>query len=121
MRAIAPTVSVAALLAIIAILSVTPAHAQEPPDSADETRTQLTTAGIPLLNSPPPVPSPSALPAQPGPEAPPQAIPVDLPIPDPTDWIPNPTDWIPGGLNPLNWAGDIVNAVFTIEIGRAHV
>lgn len=118
MRAIAPTVSVAALLAIIAILNVTPAHAQEPPDSADETRTQLTTAGIPLLNSPPSAPSPSAPPAQPGPDAPPQAIPVDLPIPDPTEWIPNPTDWIPGGLNPLNWAGDIVNAVFTI-VGKA--
>jgi len=60
----------------------------------------------------------SAPPAQPGADAPPQAIPVDLPIPDPTDWIPNPTDWIPGGLNPLNWAGDIVNAVFTI-VGKA--
>lgn len=114
MRAIASRVSVAALLATIAILNVTPANAQEPPDSVDETRTELSSSGIPLLNLPASHPPP----AQPGPEAPPQAIPVDLPIPDPTDWIPNPTDWIPGGLNPLNWAGDIVNAVFTI-VGKA--
>jgi hypothetical protein len=113
------TVSVAAMLAITAVLNVTTADAQEPPNSTEETRTQLRTAGIPLLNSPPaPSASASAPPAQPGPDPAPQAIPVDLPIPDPTDWIPNPTDWIPGGLNPLNWAGDIVNAVFTI-VGKA--
>lgn len=116
MRALAMTVSVAALLAITAFLHVTTAFAQEPSDTAEETRTQLSSAGVPLLNSRP-VP-PSALPAQPGADPPSQAIPVDLPIPDPTDWIPNPTDWIPGGLNPLNWAGDIVNAVFTI-VGKA--
>lgn len=119
MRAIATTVSVAALLAITAVLHVTTADAEEPPNSTEETRTQLRTAGIPLLNSPPaPSASASAPPAQPAPGAPPQGIPVDLPIPDPTDWIPDPTDWIPGGLNPLNWAGDIVNAVFTI-VGKA--
>ncbi len=89
--------------------------AQEPSTEVDDARTDLGTAGIPLLNSPPSTQPP---PAQPAPGASPQAIPVDLPIPDPTDWIPNPTDWIPGGLNPLNWAGDIVNAVFTI-VGKA--
>lgn len=85
---------------------------------ADDTLSQLSSAGVPLLNSPPAASTQSQPPAEPGPDAPPQAIPVDLPIPDPTDWIPHPTDWIPGGLNPLNWAGDIVNAVFTI-VGKA--
>jgi len=85
---------------------------------ADDTLGELSSAGIPLLNSPPAPSTQPQPPTQPGPEAPPQAIPVDLPIPDPTDWIPNPTDWIPGGLNPLNWAGDIVNAVFRI-VGKA--
>ncbi len=93
------------------VFGTTSATAQE----ADGTQAELSSAGIPLLNSPPASPIP---PAQTGPDAAPQAIPVDLPIPDPTDWIPNPTDWIPGGLNPLNWAGDIVNAVFTI-VGKA--
>lgn len=85
---------------------------------ADDTLGELSSAGIPLLNSPPAPSTQPQPPAQPAPGDQPQAIPVDLPIPDPTDWIPNPTDWIPGGLNPLNWAGDIVNAVFTI-VGKA--
>ena len=103
-------------VAIVCVLASTgSAAAQVPPDSAEDTRGELSSAGIPLLNSPPASQTP---PAQPGPGGQPQAIPVDLPIPDPTDWIPNPTDWIPGGLNPLNWAGDIVNAVFTI-VGKA--
>jgi len=76
--------------------------AQEPGIEVEDARTALETAGVPLLNSPASQPIP---PAEPGPAAAPRAIPVDLPIPDPTDWNPNPTDWIPGGLNPLNWAG----------------
>ena len=94
------------------------ASAQEADSAVDEAAGSLRSAGVPLLNSPPPAQSVSAPPVQPDPDGQPQAIPVDLPIPDPTDWIPNPTDWIPGGLNPLNWAGDIVNAVFTI-VGKA--
>jgi hypothetical protein len=78
---------------------------------------ELGSAGVPLVSGSE-VTEQVTPPAQPAPDGPPQAIPVDLPIPDPTDWIPNPTDWIPGGLNPLNWAGDIVNAVFTI-VGKA--
>lgn len=108
---------VSSVLAIVAVVGLTTSvvSAQEPPDESRETAESLRSAGIPLLNSPPSTQPPMA---QPTPDAQPQAIPVDLPIPDPTDWIPNPTDWIPGGLNPLNWAGDIVNAVFTI-VGKA--
>ena len=86
---------------------------------ADDTRDQLSSAGIPLLNSPPAPVQQQVPPGQPGPEGqPPPDTQVDLPIPDPTDWIPNPLDWLPGGLNPVNWAKDIVNAVFTL-IGQA--
>ncbi|MCL4230920.1 MAG: hypothetical protein KJ053_05025 [Dehalococcoidia bacterium] len=96
------------------LVGTTSAIAQE----ADDTLDELSSAGIPLLNSPPAASTQPQPPAQPASDPAPQAIPVDLPIPDPTDWIPNPTDWIPSGLNPLNWAGDIVNAVFTI-VGKA--
>ena len=106
--------SVFAIVAVVG-LATSVASAQEPPDEPRETAESLRSAGIPLLNS---LPSTQPPPAQPAPGGQPQAIPVDLPILDPTDWIPNPTDWIPGGLNPLNWAGDIVNAVFTI-VGKA--
>jgi hypothetical protein len=94
------------VLAILALVGLTTSvvSAQEPPDEPREIAESLRSAGIPLLNSPP-APSTQPPPAQPGREAPPQAIPVDLPIPDPTDWIPNPTDWIPGGLNPLTGPG----------------
>ncbi len=44
----------------------------------------------------------------------------DLPIPDPAGWIPSPLDWLPGGLNPVNWAKDIVKAVFPL-LGWATV
>lgn len=86
---------------------------------ADDTLDQLSSAGIPLLNSPPAPAAQQVPPGQPGPEGqPPPDTLVDLPIPDPTDLIPNPLDWLPGGLNPVNWAKDIVNAVFTL-IGQA--
>jgi len=41
----------------------------------------------------------------------PQAIPAGL-------GIPNPIDWLTSSLNPVSWAGDLVNAVFT-TIGKA--
>jgi len=98
------------------VVGAASATAQE----ADETLDELSSAGIPLLNSPPaPTQQQVPPPGQPGPDGqPPPDTLVDLPIPDPTDWIPNPMDWIPGGLNPVNWAKDIVNAVFTL-IGQA--
>ncbi|MBN9493985.1 type IV secretion system protein [bacterium] len=117
MRAFLIAASLASVLAY-ALLGEATAIAQEPEDTIDSTRDELATAGVPLLNSPLAPIEPQAAPGQADPDGQPQAIPVDLPIPDPTDWIPNPTDWIPGGLNPLNWAGDIVNAVFTI-VGKA--
>lgn len=93
------------------VVGAASATAQE----ADDTLDELLSPGVPLLNSPL-APAP---PGQPGPEGqPPPDTLVDLPIPDPTDWIPNPLDWLPGGLNPVNWAKDIVNAVFTL-IGQA--
>ena len=97
------------------VVGAASATAQE----ADDTLDELSSAGIPLLNSPP-APAPQQVsPGQPGPEGqPPPDTLVDLPIPDPTDLIPNPLDWLPGGLNPVNWAKDIVNAVFTL-IGQA--
>ena len=86
---------------------------------ADDTLDQLSSAGIPLLNSPPAPAAQQVPPGQPGPEGqPPPDTLGDLPLPDPTDLIPNPLDWLPGGLNPVNWAKDIVNAVFTL-IGQA--
>lgn len=86
---------------------------------ADDTLDELSSAGIPLLHSPPAPVQQQVPPGQPGPEGqPPPDTLVDLPIPDPTDWIPNPLDWLPGSLNPVNWAKDIVNAVFTL-IGQA--
>ena len=102
-------------LAAALVAGAASATAQE----ADDTLDELSSAGIPLLNTPP-APAPQQVPpAQPGPEGqPPPDTLVDLPIPDPTDWIPNPLDWLPGGLNPVNWAKDIVNAVFTL-IGQA--
>lgn len=97
------------------VVGATSATAQETDDTLD----QLSSAGIPLLNSPPAPVQQQAPPGQPGPDGqPPPDTLVDLPIPDPTDWIPNPLDWLPGGLNPVNWAKDIVNAVFTL-IGQA--
>ncbi len=97
------------------VVGVATATAQE----ADGTLDELSSAGIPLLNSPPAPVQQQVPPGQPGPDGqPPPDTPVDLPIPDPTDWIPNPLDWLPGGLNPVNWAKDIVNAVFTL-IGQA--
>ncbi|MCL4239720.1 MAG: hypothetical protein KJ048_00055 [Dehalococcoidia bacterium] len=97
------------------VVGAASASAQE----ADDTLDELSSAGIPLLNSPP-APTPQQVPpGQPGPEGqPPPDTLVDLPIPDPTDLIPNPLDWLPGSLNPVNWAKDIVNAVFTL-IGQA--
>ena len=102
-------------LACALVVGAASATAQE----ADDTLDELSSAGIPLLNSPP-APAPQQIPPGPsGPEGqPPPDTLVDLPIPDPTDWIPNPLDWLPGGLNPVNWAKDIVNAVFTL-IGQA--
>ena len=98
-------------LACALVVGAASATAQE----ADDTLDELLSPGVPLLNSPL-APAP---PGQPGPEGqPPPDTLVDLPIPDPTDWIPNPLDWLPGGLNPVNWAKDIVNAVFTL-IGQA--
>ncbi|MCC6177199.1 MAG: hypothetical protein IT305_17980, partial [Chloroflexi bacterium] len=97
------------------VVGVATATAQE----ADDTLDELSSAGIPLLNSPPAPVQQQVPPGQPGPEGqPPPDTLVDLPIPDPTDWIPNPLDWLPGGLNPVNWTKDIVNAVFTL-IGQA--
>jgi hypothetical protein len=98
-----------------ALVGAASATAQE----ADDTLDELSSAGIPLLNSPP-APTPQRVPpGQTAPEGqPPPDTLVDLPIPDPTGWIPNPLDWLPGGLNPVNWAKDIVNAVFTL-IGQA--
>ncbi len=97
------------------VVGAASATAQE----ADDTLDELSSAGIPLLNSPP-APAPQQVPpGQPSPDGqPPPDTLVDLPIPDPTDLIPNPLDWLPGGLNPVNWAKDIVNAVFTL-IGQA--
>lgn len=97
------------------VVGAASATAQEANDTLDE----LSSAGIPLLNSPPAPVQQQVPPGQPGPggQPPPDTL-VDLPIPDPTDWIPNPLDWLPGGLNPVNWAKDIVNAVFTL-IGQA--
>jgi hypothetical protein len=117
MRIVALSATVAAFFAVSLLTSGT-ALADEPPGAGDNALNSLRSAGIPLLNTPPPTVQQQTPPDQPSPGDQPQAIPVDLPIPDPTDWIPNPIDWIPGGLNPLNWAGDIVNAVFTI-IGKA--
>jgi hypothetical protein len=110
------TLTVLALgLAGALVVGAASATAQE----ADDTLAELSSAGIPLLNSPPAPAPQQAPPGQPGPEGqPPPDTLVDLPIPDPTDWIPNPLDWLPGGLNPVNWAKDIVNAVFTL-IGQA--
>ncbi|MBE7520710.1 MAG: hypothetical protein HS107_15880 [Thermoflexaceae bacterium] len=97
------------------VVGAATATAQE----ADDTLDELSSAGIPLLNSPPAPVQQQVPPGQPGPDGqPPPDTLVDLPIPDPTDWIPNPLDWLPGGLNPVNWAKDIVNAVFTL-IGQA--
>ncbi|MBE7518379.1 MAG: hypothetical protein HS107_03950 [Thermoflexaceae bacterium] len=97
------------------VVGAASATAQE----ADDTLDELSSAGIPLLNSPTAPVQQQVPPGQPGPEGqPPPDTLVDLPIPDPTDWIPNPLDWLPGGLNPVNWAKDIVNAVFTL-IGQA--
>ncbi|NJD65675.1 MAG: hypothetical protein FIB00_10595 [Chloroflexi bacterium] len=97
------------------VVGATSAIAQE----ADDSSSSVSSAGIPLLNSPPAPVQQQVPPGQPGPDGqPPPDTPVDLPIPDPTDWIPNPLDWLPGGLNPVNWAKDIVNAVFTL-IGQA--
>ena len=102
-------------LACTLVVGAASAAAQE----ADDTLDELSSAGIPLLDSPPaPVQQQVPL-GQTGPDGqPPPDTLVDLPIPDPTDWIPNPLDWLPGGLNPVNWAKDIVNAVFTL-IGQA--
>lgn len=97
------------------VVGAASAAAQEPDDTLDE----LSSAGIPLLNSPPAPVQQQVPPGQTGPgDQPPPDTLVDLPIPDPTDLIPNPLDWLPGGLNPANWAKDIVNAVFTL-IGQA--
>ncbi|MBE7518489.1 MAG: hypothetical protein HS107_04505 [Thermoflexaceae bacterium] len=97
------------------VVGAASAAAQE----ADDTLDELSSAGIPLLNSPPAPVQQQVPPGQPGPDnQPPPDTLVDLPIPDPTDLIPNPLDWLPGGLNPVNWAKDIVNAVFTL-IGQA--
>ncbi len=91
------------------------ATAQEP----DDTRDELSSAGIPLTSIPPAPVQQQVPPGQPGEEdEPPPDTLVDLPIPNPADWIPNPLDWLPGSLNPVNWAKDIVNAVFTL-IGEA--
>lgn len=113
---------VISLLAVYAVLSCSgfgeSALAQESELDPRVARNALRSAGVPLLEPASVTGQAQAPPAQQPPPAQPQTIPVDLPIPDPTDWIPNPTDWIPGGLNPLNWAGDIVNAVFTI-VGKA--
>ena len=93
------------------VVGAATATAQE----ADDTLDELSSAGIPLLNSPPAPVQQQVPPGQPGPDGqPPPDTLVDLPIPNPTDWIPNPLDWLPGGLNPVNWAKDIVNAVFTL-------
>ncbi len=102
-------------LACALLVGATSATAQETDDTLD----QLSSASIPLLNSPPTPAPQQGPPGQPGPDGqPPPDTLVDLPITDPTDWIPNPLDWLPGGLNPVNWAKDIVNAVFTL-IGQA--
>jgi len=95
-------------LASALVVGAASATAQE----ADDTLDELSSAGIPLLNSPPAPVQQQVPPAQTGPEGqPPPDTLVDLPIPDPTDWI-------PGSLNPAHWAKDIVNGVFTL-IGRA--
>jgi len=91
------------------------ASAQE----ADDTLDALSSAGIPLTTTPAGPLQQQVPPGQPAPgQHPPPDTLVDLPIPNPIDLVPNPLDWLPGGLNPLNWARDIVNAVFTL-IGRA--
>ena len=114
MRIFALTVLVLGLAGVL-VAGAASASAQE----ADETLDELSSAGIPLLNSAPAPVQQQVPPGQPGPagQPPPDTL-VDLPIPDPTDWIPNPLDWLPGGLNPVSWAKDIVNAVFTL-IGQA--
>ena len=114
MRILVRTVLVLGLAGAL-VVGAASATAQE----ADDTLDELSSAGIPLLNSPPAPVQQQVPPGQPGPDGqPPPDTLVDLPIPDPTDLIPNPLDWIPGGLNPVNWAKDIVNAVFTL-IGQA--
>jgi hypothetical protein len=97
------------------LFSANAAFAQEVDDALDA----LSSAGIPLTTIPAGPPQQQLPPGQPAPgESPPPDTLVDLPIPNPIDLIPNPLDWLPGGLNPLNWAQDIVNAVFTM-IGEA--
>ncbi|MCZ2110107.1 MAG: hypothetical protein LC118_11170 [Dehalococcoidia bacterium] len=102
-------------LAISVLLGTSSAHAQQ----AGDALTELTLAGMPLAELPAsPLPQ-QVPPGQPAPDGqPPPDTLVDLPIPDPTDLIPNPLDWLPRSLNPVTWAKDIVNAVFTL-IGQA--
>src|SRR5690606_29654488 len=77
------------------------ASAQE----ADDTLTELSSAGMPLANVPAGPVQQQVPPGQSAPEeGPPPDTLVDLPIPNPIDLIPNPLDWLPGSLNPVNWA-----------------
>jgi hypothetical protein len=102
-------------VAALTLLASTAVRAQETGDALNE----LTSAGVPLTTIPAGPVQPQTPPEQTAPEeSPPPDTLVDLPIPNPTDLIPNPLDWLPGSLNPVNWARDIVNAVFTL-IGQA--
>ncbi|MCZ7576337.1 MAG: hypothetical protein M5U18_04510 [Dehalococcoidia bacterium] len=105
----------ALVLAGAVLFGADAAHAQESGDQFDE----LSSAGVPLTTIPAGPVQQQVPPEQTTPEdgTPPDTL-VDLPIPNPLDLIPNPLDWLPGALNPLNWARDIVNAVFTL-IGEA--
>ncbi len=101
--------------AALTLLASTAVRAQETGDALNE----LTSAGVPLTTIPAGPVQPQTPPEQIAPEeSPPPDTLIDLPIPNPTDLIPNPLDWLPGSLNPVNWARDIVNAVFTL-IGQA--
>ncbi|MCC6387457.1 MAG: hypothetical protein IT302_08750 [Dehalococcoidia bacterium] len=102
-------------LTILLLGGAVVARAQE----ADDTLGELASAGIPLTTMPAGPVQQQVPPEQTAQEeGPPQDTLVDLPIPNPIDLIPNPLDLLPGSLNPVNWARDIVNAVFTL-IGQA--
>nr|AQQ74582.1 hypothetical protein [uncultured bacterium] len=132
-------------LGLLAPLTLSTAHAEDPGADAPQTLAALVNAGAPLALEPvvptasnsgsPPVVGGSlisfsnsqaaspevqtlAAPApQVGPQAAPQVGTQVPPIPDPTDLIPDPTDLLPN-LDPKKWAGDILNAVLT-TIGKA--
>jgi len=116
-------------IVIVGVLATHPAYAEGPDTTDRQALAELVFAGAPLTSQSvdaPPSNAPAALPSSvgsppagapaavspsvsgPGPEAAPQASPID--IPNPLDWFDN--------LDPRKWAGDILNAVLT-TIGQA--